>query len=548
LRIFGKCSISLIILFVMISVFPSHFSAHAYIIKTAPYDNEILTNSPREVVIQFDESIESPFDSIKVLDASGHRVDLQNGKVDPNRPSILKTGLKPNLPKGTYTVQWRVVSADGHPVEGVIRFQIGKGKQDTKETRTGTKGYIPKADLIIIRWLQYISNAAIVGLLFFYLVLLPNKLRHKRYTEKVFLRIVPISLVFLFVSIVLSLPLQASIETDIPWHEVWKLPLLEELITGTNFGRIWMIQLAMLVILVLMISILVIVKSSRELILWCCFVLGISLLFTKAFTSHAAAQTTNVITLPMDMIHLLAASVWIGSLIGFAAFLPLVKNEETKHIYLQMVKSFYKWGIIFVLVIAATGIYAGFQYIPDLHSLITTDYGKVLLWKVSLFILMLIFAAINFYKGRQLREKGLGTSLWGELLTGAVILILTVILANLPPAVSSPGPFQQTNTVSGNNITLNVTPKVIGENTFIVTVKDAKGQPLKNIAQLSLTFSMTDMDMEKDTVHLTKENEGKFQTKGLYFIMAGKWNVHVHILTTSLESIDTDFYCQVSGK
>lgn len=536
------------ILFVLLSVFPSHFSAHAYIIKTSPFDNEILTKSPREIVIQFDESIQSPFDSIKVFDAAGHQVDQQNGKVDPNRPSILKTGLKPNLPKGTYRVQWRVISADGHPVEGVISFQIGKGKPDMKETRTGTKGYTPKVDLIIIRWLQYISNAAIVGILFFYLVLLPNELRHGRYTEKTFFRTVPISLVFLFVSIVLSLPLQARIETGISWNKVVNFPLLKELITGTNFGRIWLIQLAILVMLALITSFLVITKSTRQLSLWGCFVLGISLLLTKAFTSHAAAQTTNVITLPMDMIHLLAASVWIGSLIGFAAFLPLVKNEETKHIYLQMVKSFYKWGIIFVLVIAATGIYAGFQYIPDLHSLITTDYGKVLLWKVSLFILMLIFAAINFYKGRQLREKGLGTSLWGELLTGAVILILTVILANLPPAVSSPGPFQQTNTVSGNNITLNVTPKVIGENTFIVTVKDAKGQPLKNIAQLSLTFSMTDMDMEKDTVHLTKENEGKFQTKGLYFIMAGKWNVHVHILTTSLESIDTDFYCQVSGK
>lgn len=34
--------------------------------------------------------------------------------------------LKKNLPKDVYRAEWNAVSADGHPVSGVIPFSIGK--------------------------------------------------------------------------------------------------------------------------------------------------------------------------------------------------------------------------------------------------------------------------------------------------------------------------------------------------------------------------------------------------------------------------------------
>lgn len=544
-----KFSMFMVIVSLFLFLFPSIFSAHAYIKKSTPLENEVLEHAPKAIMIQFDETIQPAFNSIKVFDSDGKRVDKKNGRIDPKQPSILRSGLKQNLPDGTYRVKWKVVSSDGHPVEGVIPFQIGAEEQGSAVFQKETKGYTPKADLIIIRWLQYISNACYVGLIFFYMVILPKGYRQNSSVNKLFLRLLTMSFALLFISILLSLPLQTTIESGLPWSQVFSFQLFENVLTNTAFGQAWIYQAAILVTLALITSFIGKPESTKKVILWACSGLGITLLLTKALTSHAAAQTNQLVTISMDFLHLLAASIWIGSLIGFVVLLPWRKNEETKQDYLQMIKRFSKWGIILVILLTFTGVFGSLLYIPNLSSLFQTNYGKVLVFKVILFLFMLILAAINFIKGKRHREKGLIASLWGELSIGVVILILSVVLTNLPTAMQSPGPFDETKKVNqGERVTLRVTPNIIGENLFEVTLKDRQGKPIKDIEQLHLTFTMLDMDMGKETVNLTKVAEGKYQVKGLHFIMVGDWNVHVHVLTKSLESIDTDFNVLVGSQ
>lgn len=523
-------------------LFPSIFSAHAYIKQSMPLENEILEKPPKEVTIQFDESIQPAFHSIKVFDSEGNRVDKENGQIDPKQPSVLKSGLKKNLSEGTYRIKWKVVSSDGHPVEGVIPFQIGTESQGTSGLHNETEGYTPKADLIMIRWLQYLSNASYVGLLFFYMAILPKGYRKNRTADQLFLRMYGISFVLLFMSILLSLPLQATIESGLPWSEVFSFQLLENVLSNTAFGQTWIYQAAILLTLGLITSFIGMAESTKKVIVWACFGLGIALLLTKTFTSHAAAGNNQLVKISMDFVHLLAASIWVGSLIGFAALLPWRKRAETKQDYLLMVNRFSKWGIILVLLLTFTGVFGILLYIPTLSSLFQTAYGKVLVSKIILFLLMVILAALNFMKGKRKRGRGLAASIWGEFTVGLMILIISVVLTNLPTAMQSPGPFKESKTVThSNQVTLRVTPNRIGENLYEVTLKDRQGQPIKNIEQLHLTFTMPEMDMGKETVNLTKIADGKYQVQGLHFSMAGKWNVHVHVLTKSLESIDTDF-------
>ncbi len=529
-------------------LFPTNFSAHAYIKKSTPIENEILEQAPKEIMIQFDESIQPAFNSIKVFDSDGNRVDKKNGRIDPKQPSILKSGLKRNLPDGTYRIKWKVVSSDGHPVEGVIPFQIGAEAEGSAAIHKETKGYTPGADLIIIRWLQYISNACYVGLLFFYMMVLPKGFRKNRSIEKFFLKLISIGLIFLFLSILLSLPLQATIESGFPWSEVLSFQLFENILTNTTFGQAWIYQAAILVTLVLITSFIGMAESTKKVIMWACFGLGTALLLTKTLTSHAAAQTNQILTISMDFLHLLAASIWIGSLIGFVALLRWRKDTEMKQDYLLMIKRFSKWGIILVLLLTFTGVFNSLLYIPNLSSLVQTSYGKVLAGKVILFLLMLLLAAVNFIKGKRKEEKGLAASLWGELTIGVIILILSVVLTNLPTAMASPGPFKETKVVNHNQVTLRATPNSIGENLYEVTLKDRGGKPIKDIEQLHLTFTMLDMDMGTETVNMEKTAEGKYEVKGLHFSMAGHWNVHVHVLTKTLESIDIDFHCLVGSQ
>jgi copper transport protein len=544
-----KISTFIVILSLFLFLLPTIFSAHAYIKKSNPLENEAVEKPPNEVTIQFDESIQPAFNSIEVFDSDGNRVDKKNGRIERNQPSILKSGLKKNLPNGTYRIKWKVVSSDGHPVEGVIPFQIGIGSKDASFIHKETKGYTPKADLIIIRWLQYISNACYVGLLFFYLVVLPYKLRRTGSVEKTFLKLLYTGLILLFLSVLLSLPLQATIESGLPWSEVFSFQIIENILTNTTYGQAWLIQVTLLVTLTLITSFIGKAESTKRIIMWACFSLGTALLLTKALTSHASAQTHQLLTISMDFLHLFAASIWIGSLIGLVALSPLRKSKETKQAYVQMIKSFSKWGIILVLLLTFTGVFGSLLYIPNLSSLVHTNYGKILFSKVILFLLMLMLAAVNFLKGKKGKDKGLIASLWSELSIGLAILILSVVLTNLPTAFASPGPFKEVKVVNhGDQVTLRATPNMIGVNLFEVTLKDRGGQPIKDIEQINMTFTMLEMDMGKETVNLTKVSEGTYEVKGLHFSMAGNWNVHVHVLTKSLENIDTDFRVLVGSQ
>jgi copper transport protein len=549
LQIKEKVSSFLVILSLFLLLFPSFSSAHAYIKKSTPLENETVEKAPTEVTIKFDETIQPAFNSIKVFDSEGNRVDQKNGRIDPKQPFILKSGLKKNLPNGSYRIKWKVVSSDGHPVEGVIPFQIGEKGQDSTSLDNETKGYTPKADLIIIRWLQYLSNAFYVGLIFFYMVIVPMELRETGSVNKKFRKLISTGLILLFLSILLSLPLQATIESGYPWSEVFNFSIIENILMNTNYGQFWVIQIALLITLALLTSFIGMAESTKRGILWTCFCLGAALLLTKALTSHAAAQPNQLLTIAMDFLHLLAASIWIGSLTGFVSLLSLRKNTEIKQNYLKMIKSFSKWGLILVLFLTLTGLFASFLYIPNLSALVQTNYGKALMWKLILFLVMLLLAAVNFIKGKRGTTKGLKASLKGELTLGLLILVLSVVLTNLPTAMQSPGPFKETNIVNqGRQVTLEATPNIIGVNLFEITLKDREGKPIKDIEQIHLTFTMLEMDMGKETVSLTKTAEGKYEVKGLHFSMAGHWNVHVHVLTKSLESIDTDFKVLVGSQ
>ena len=97
--------------------------AHARLEETYPADGGTLPRSPEQVQLLFNEPIEAEFDPLKVYDKGGDRVDEENARVSPNNRKLLVIDLE-DLPEGSYTVEWRVTSADGHPVSGTCKFSI----------------------------------------------------------------------------------------------------------------------------------------------------------------------------------------------------------------------------------------------------------------------------------------------------------------------------------------------------------------------------------------------------------------------------------------
>ncbi|WP_413300025.1 copper resistance CopC/CopD family protein [Bacillus sp. 1P10SD] len=533
-----------LIFYLFLFLYPSFPSAHAYIKKSTPSENETLSKPPENVTIEFDEPIQPSYHSIEVFDSEGNRVDQKNGHIDTKNSSVIECDLKDNLPNGTYRIQWRVVSSDGHPVQGVIPFQIGEegNNQESSDINQESKGYTPEWDLLSIRWLQYVSNACLVGALFFYMFILQKELVTDLWVKDAVSKIVKFSFLTLTLSILLNLPLQATIESGLPWSEVLSIPVLREMIENTLFGKTWIIQIDGLFFLFISTYLVIKKRLDKLILLWSTLILGVGLLLSKSFTSHAAASTNMFFSISLDFLHLLSASIWIGSLLTLATLIPLSKKMETKNLFIDTIKRFSKWGIVLVIVLATTGFMSSLSFIPNLRTLVSTDYGRVLSGKILLFLMMIIFAMANFLKGKRRRETGWRSTLWGELTPGLIVLGLSVLLTNLPTAMASPGPFKETKTIQqGTRITFVATPNVIGENSFVVWLKDEKGKPISNIEQVTLTFTSLEMDMGEDSKIVDKISDGKYGTKGLNFNMSGQWNVKVHVLTNDLETLDTHF-------
>ncbi len=93
-------------------------SAHNVLRSTSPADASTVDRVPAEVVLTFDEPALAMGTAMIVTGPAGQ---VQTG---PARlvDNTVAQSIGPDAPAGTYTVQWRVTSADGHPISGTFGF------------------------------------------------------------------------------------------------------------------------------------------------------------------------------------------------------------------------------------------------------------------------------------------------------------------------------------------------------------------------------------------------------------------------------------------
>lgn len=106
-----------IFLFAVVFV-PSGAAAHSNSVETNPADGARLEALPAEATLTFNEP---PKTADVVLAGPGGEVRKLNSQIVG---SAIKAQLPPTGPRGSYTLSWRVVSADGHPVSGSTTFTV----------------------------------------------------------------------------------------------------------------------------------------------------------------------------------------------------------------------------------------------------------------------------------------------------------------------------------------------------------------------------------------------------------------------------------------
>ncbi|WP_454659114.1 copper homeostasis periplasmic binding protein CopC [Bosea beijingensis] len=99
--------------------------AHAHLRTQDPTAGAAVSVSPAALLFGFSEGLEIGLSSVTVKGADGHAIDTGAAALAPGDDKQMSVPLKGQLAAGTYTVDWHVLSKDGHTTNGTYQFTVG---------------------------------------------------------------------------------------------------------------------------------------------------------------------------------------------------------------------------------------------------------------------------------------------------------------------------------------------------------------------------------------------------------------------------------------
>lgn len=527
-------------------VFVSPAQAHANLLQSVPEANAQLERSPVQIELFFSEPIEDAFSTIEVLDGAGERVDNDDARVDPADPTRMTATVR-SLPDGIYLVSWRNLSSvDSHIVAGVFPFAVGDVDAAVlADAAEASRQIKVSPGEIAARWLTFLSIMALAGSSLFILLVWQPAVQSTgigKQLEPKWSRLPLISTLILLLASTFWLLLQggqaAGGEFAMPWN-----PVVGQVLFTTRFGAAWIARIALGLAMLLFLP-----QAKSRWDRWIGLGIGILLLFTVSFGSHAAAQPESILPILSDLIHLTAASVWVGGLLHFLIGLYAVRQmDEAKRPALTaaLIPRFSALALTSVAVLTLTGIYASTLQVGSIDGLMNTVYGRTLLVKLALVLPMVMLGAINLLvttpNMKQAAENN-GGSPWvgrfrrlvtSEVTLGIAVLFSVAVLTTLPPAqVPGEAPnLTGTQEVDDLEISLEVTPGRPGLNTFTATVTQ-DGQPVTNVREVVLQFTPATVDLPPGTAQLTGRGEGVYRIEGGFLALPDAWQLQIAVRRT----------------
>ncbi|MFJ3788011.1 FixH family protein [Kitasatospora sp. NPDC090091] len=410
-------------------------AAHATLQSTDPAQNSVLATAPQAVTLTFSEAVSLSGDSVRVLDPAGKAVDTGNPAHADGKDNTARVGLNAGLAGGTYTVAWRAVSEDSHPIGGAFTFSVG-APSDTSVSATALSG--AEADDVVAalygtgRAVAYGAFALLAGTAAFVLICWPGGAARRPVQ-----RLLMTGWVALLVSTVAVLMLRGPYERGSGVGQAFDLSLvrttLDERI-GTALAARLLLLAASGVFLSLLVGQLgqpaqptapgagagpgaeaeaakaehvdaeaaeeaelrelerrAAERPEREARLGlgvAGLVLATALSATWAGADHASVGIQVWLALPLGMLHLVAMALWLG---GLATMLVGLRHG----IGAEVADRFSKVAFGAVAVLTATGLYQSWRGLGSWGALTGTEYGRLLLVKTGCVVAMLGVAWIS---------------------------------------------------------------------------------------------------------------------------------------------------------
>ncbi len=368
-------------------------SAHAALTASDPQQGSVVEKAPAQVSLTFSEGVAMSDGSVRVLDPKGKRVDT--GKTSEQGTNTYSVKLHSGLPDGTFTVTYQVVSADSHPVSGAFTFSIGAPSTTSVSVSDQEAGGGVVGGLYgFARYLSYAGFILLVGGAAFVLAC------WQRGTgERSVQRLVVSGWLALTGATLAMLLLRGSYTGSGKVGDIFDLTLLSNVLQ-TKTGAALVSRLLLLAAGALFIAVLFGAYEKREdeeekgdLTFGLAiggFVVAAGLAATWAMAEHASTGIQTGISMPVDVLHLLAVAVWLGGLSTLLVALYRAPSIEP-----AAVRRFSRIAFGSVAVLAATGIYQSWRQLGSWSAFTGTSYGQLLLVKIGLVVVLVGIAWIS---------------------------------------------------------------------------------------------------------------------------------------------------------
>jgi copper transport protein len=519
-------------------VAPSAF-AHANLSATTPANDAVLDTSPSRVTLRFDEPVESAFGSVRVYDGTAKRVD--DGHTTRPAPNVVAVGLDGTLRQGTYTVAWRVVSADSHPVHGAFVFHVGKPGPNAGgvgEEVLGAEGGARSVSwsFTVIRFLGFALILLTAGGAAALAVWVPSRTDAASARRRLWLVLVGTSLALVPVTLA-AIGLQGASAAGIGLEGAVRWSLIQDVVE-TRFGRVALVR----VLLALAVAVVAVVASrspgrtEQRLALVACS-LSALVAATPAVSGHA--QVDGSLAVLADAVHVEAAAIWAGGL-AFLLLLLLWSRGRRWEVATDAAPGFSAVAPIAVAALIAAGAVNGFLEVRSFTGLWETTYGRLLLVKIALVVPLLGLGAFNNRVSVPRLRAGVASVLDRRrflLATGTELAILVVVVAVTTALVAEPpakarsaasGPVSVDSPIGPFDLNLVVDPARAGGNEVHLYLLQRSGQPAA-VDEARVSASLPSASIGRLRMTPVVAGPGHFVVPKASFPFAGLWRLRVDV-------------------
>ncbi|MEU9973654.1 copper resistance protein CopC [Streptomyces sp. NPDC051014] len=574
-------------------------SAHAALRGSDPADGAVLKSSPGSVTLTFTESVGLLDDSFRVYDPTNHRVTTGGPGHGPGGADTARITFPKRLGTGTFTVAWRVVSADSHPVSGALTFSVGEPSATTAAVPAGPVEDPATGSLYDIgRYVAYLAVALLLGGIAFLALCRPPDPGPLRGPIRTAWWTLLAATLFLFL-------LRSPYEEGTSPAAAFDLSALGRTATGRP-GLVLLARVALLAVTAGLYAVLVRRRTDRfrpssRPFLITTGILAVALALTWATAEHASAGIQVPLAITSSVLHLLAMSLWLG---GLTALLTLLRRTDAGSLPAAVVTRFSRVAFASVTVLVVTGVYQSWRGLGSWQALTGTAYGRLLLVKIAAVVLLLAAASQSRRWTARLAgapvtaavtardrvpqtvgappeatppaapepdpapdHRGLRRSVLAEVAVGVAVLVVTTILTGtlpgraaaeaadqgtggvtaggIPAAAVAMVPFDVGTPNGHGKVQITLDPGRVGANS-VQAVVFGPDDGISAVPELRLSFTLAAQRIGPLPAALT-DRGGYWATDAVNLPIPGEWTMNLTVRVSDLDQVTVTKRIRIAG-